>query len=201
MAHVDTSGDVSAQLGLNHQSGDRARFIERAAAVGLNPEDIRVDEHGRMAFDPLAQPEEVPGYRADLVDKSADEIVEILKSEEDDRDGNDIAKLMTQYPGQDPNHHGGGSRSKGQRKKKPSGIECGDHIIATSYPDPRNKTLSVKVSLEAYDTMYGQIDGPGAMIEELAQTLIAGVPWFRVKAFFASEIRATQQPVAQSDAA
>lgn len=187
---MDYSDDSSTYLGLNHFTGAKAKLIvERAAAAGIAEEDIRVDPQGRI----VAQlPEhdhrfERAVYREDLDGKSPEIMAETIAALDDDRDGNNIEKLMREPPAGTVIK--GGSRTPRVKRKGSGASGVSSAPLDLEPYTPRPHVLGARVSLTAFNAWHSQIETSGQIAEEIGAALAAGMTWHDLKAFCAKFTR------------
>lgn len=137
------------------------------------------DPKGRKT---VTLPEERPGYDPNMVDLGPGELAEYLEGRDDDRDGNNIEKLIREHPGGRPpgSHSGGGS--KAPKKPRPGRDRVNSAIPFDGDAKTfRPHTLSVKISdgAKAGFDRYGP--AKAEMITVLGETLHSGVSWAKVE--------------------
>jgi hypothetical protein len=107
--------DADAALDLSR----RARPRYREVSLDSEPRRAKVDEPQDEKGRPIvALPDRSTDCDAELAGKSPDEIVEILEARTDDRDANNVERLMQQFPGQTDGARRSSS-SSGKKRRKP----------------------------------------------------------------------------------
>jgi hypothetical protein len=158
------------------------------------PDGEPQDEKGRPI---VTLPDRNTDCDADLAGKSPDEIVEILERRGDDRDGNNVERLMQEFPGKSDGTLGSSS-SSGKRHRKPR--PPFDHTKATvqdlrDVGENRPHPVAGRVSTQALAGIgkYASRDvNVGTMLDALGRTLHAGASWATVE-FLLAELRLPEE--------
>jgi hypothetical protein len=186
--------NADAALDLDRQAKPRYREISLDSEPRRATADEPQDEKGRPI---VALPDRSTDCDEDLVDKSPDEIVEILERRSDDRDANNVERLMQEFPGKsDGVRHSSSSSNKKHRKPRPTfdhtkGAIDDHRDVGEKRPHP----LAGRVSTQALAGIakYASRDVTvGTMLDELGRTLHAGVSWPKIE-FMLAELRLPEE--------
>jgi hypothetical protein len=187
--------NADAALEIDRQPKSRYREISldsepRRAARNGEPQD----EKGRPI---VALPERSTDCDAELTGKSPDEIVEILERRGDDRDANNVERIMQEFPGKTDGTPRSSS-SSGRKHRKPRAPF--DHTKGTiqdlrDVGENRPHPVAGRVSTQALAgiSKYASRDvNVGTMLDVLGRTLHAGVSWATVE-FLLAELRLPEE--------
>lgn len=122
------------------------------------------------------------GYRPELVDKSPDEMAQILEREDVARDEHfDVEREMRKAPGgRVQGSHSGSSRSPKKPRPPVDHTKCSIVDIEKD-AHYRPHTISGRVCTAARQGFAQQATSIGEMIDVLGETLQVGVPWTRIE--------------------
>lgn len=173
--------DADAALGIDRRTA--ARYRE----VNLDSEQHRAsivnaphDEKGRPI---VTLPERATDCDPDLVDKSPEEMAEILASRSEADDSN-ISQIMQEYPGKsDGFKHHSSSSGKKHRKPRPAfdhtkaSIHDAADTVAVSRPHP----VCGRISTEALVGLKAQTQSAGSILDVIGKALYAGASWAKIE--------------------
>jgi hypothetical protein len=182
--------NADAALNLDRQPKLRYREVNLDSETRVAVADEPQDEKGRPL---VALPERSTDCDAALAGRSPDEMVEILATRDDDRDANNIERLMQEFPGKsDGTRRSSGSSGRKHRKPRPAfdhtkGMIQDLRDVGENRPHPVAGRISTQALAGITDQASRDVNA-GTMLDAIGKTLHAGVSWATID-FILGELR------------